>query len=95
MTKKDVDETKIVKEKKLKKQDVKKENATKKNEKKATKARKENYIEGVSEELKKVKWPSKKEVIKYTIATITLVLILVAFFVLLDLGMSIIKGAFN
>jgi len=104
MAKKDVDETKIVKEKKetkkeeakkaTKKQEVKKSKTTKKN-KKAPKVKKETYMEGVSEELKKVKWPSKKEVIKYTIATIVLVLILVAFFLLLDLGMSLIKEAFN
>jgi len=46
-------------------------------------------------ELKKVKWPSKKEVLKYTFATIMFVLVLVGFFILMSLLMSVIRGAFN
>ena len=64
---------------------------TKKNEKKV---KKESYFAGIRSELAKVKWPSKKEVIKYTIATIVFSLILVGFFVLLNLLMSFIKGGF-
>ena len=67
---------------------------TKKNEKKEKKVKKENYFEGVRSELAKVKWPSRKEVIKYTIATIAFSVILVGFFILLDLLMSVIKGGF-
>lgn len=63
--------------------------------KKAPKVKKESYMAGVTSELKKVKWPSKNEVIKYTVATIVFVLVLVIFFLLLNLGMSIIKEAFN
>lgn len=87
MTKKE--ETKASEEKKVK--NVKATKKTKKKDKKG-KVKKESYIQGVNEELKKVKWPSKKEVIKYTIATIVFVVILVVFFVLLDLLMSVIKG---
>ena len=77
------------------KKELEEKNKKKKNLKKEPKVKKESYMEGVTNELKKVKWPSKKEVIKYTVATIVFVVVLVAFFVLLDLGMSIIKGAFN
>lgn len=71
-----------------------KKTKTKKNVKK-TKVKGETYFEGVVNELKKVKWPSKKEVLKYTFATIIFVVVLVVFFVLMSLIMSVIKGAFN
>lgn len=67
----------------------------KKNTKKQKKVVKENYFEGVRKEMKLVKWPEKSEVVKYTIATIVFIVILVAFFVLLSLLMSVVKGAFN
>lgn len=68
-------------------------NNTKK--KKNTKVKGETYLESVASELKKVKWPSKKEVLKYTFATIMFVLVLVGFFILMSLVMSVIRGAFN
>ena len=102
MAKKDVDETKkeVVNEtKETKKQDKKVKDVKKKDNKKAKKNErktpKENYFAGVRSELSKVKWPSKKEVFKYTMATIVFVLILVGFFLLMSLLMSGIKGAFN
>ncbi len=79
---------KEVKEKVNKK--VKKEKKAKKD-----KAPKENYFVGVRNELSKVKWPSKKEVLKYTVATIVFIVVLVVFFILLSMAMSAIKGAFN
>lgn len=74
-----------------------KKTKTKNNVKKTkkTKVKGETYFEGVVNELKKVKWPSKKEVLKYTFATIIFVVVLVVFFVLMSLIMSVIKGAFN
>ena len=62
---------------------------------KKNKVQKENYFASISSELKKVKWPSKKEVLKYTFATIMFVLVLVGFFILMSLLMSVIRGAFN
>ncbi len=87
MAKKEVKEKvnkKVNKEKKIKEKKVKK-----------TKTPKENYFVGVRNELSKVKWPSKKEVFKYTIATIIFIVVLVVFFILLSMAMSAIKGAFN
>ena len=83
---------KEVKEKVNKK--VKKEKNKEKKVKK-TKTPKENYFVGVRNELSKVKWPSKKEVLKYTVATIVFIVVLVVFFILLSMAMSVIKGAFN
>ena len=97
MAKKDVNETKkeVVNEtKELKVKDVKKKDK-KKNKKSERKTSKENYFVGVRSELSKVKWPSKKEVFKYTMATIVFVLVLVGFFILMSIIMSGIKGAFN
>ena len=81
------------KEKDLKKE-VKVEKKNKKEKTKKEKVKKENYFASVRSEISKVKWPSKKEVLKYTIATIVFVIILVVFFILLDLLMSVIKGGF-
>lgn len=72
-----------------------KNNKKKDSKKKPSKVKKENYFAGVKSEMSKVKWPTKKEVLKYTIATIVFVLILVVFFILMNLIMSGIKGAFN
>lgn len=91
-TKEVVDETKI-QEKKVKVE--KKKDTKKKTKNRERKAPKENYLAGVRNELSKVKWPSKKEVFKYTMATIIFVLLLVGFFILMSLVMSGIKGAFN
>ena len=74
------------------KQEVKKQK-TKKDKKE--KVVKESFAAGVKSELSKVKWPIKHEVIKYTIATLVFIVVLVLFFVLLSLLMSVIKGAFN
>ena len=49
---------------------------------------KSNYFKEVGKEMSKVKWPEKKEVTKYTIATVIFVLIVVGFFILLNMGMS-------
>ena len=46
-------------------------------------------------ELSKVKWPEAKEVVKYSLATILFCLFLIAFFMLLDLASSLIKGMFS
>ena len=84
---------KKVEEKDVKK--TKKKTEIKQDKKTKEKVKKESYFEGVKNELSKVKWPTKKDVLKYTIATLVFIVILVVFFVLISLLMSIIKGAFN
>ena len=75
---------------------VKKEEKTKtkKTVKKVAK-KKDSFFKGVKKELAKVKWPTAKEVLKYTIATVVFIIILVAFFAALNLLMSFVKGLFN
>ena len=70
----------------------KKVNKTK-NEK--SKVKKENYFKGVIKEMKLVKWPTFKEVIKYTIATVIMCLVVCGFFLLLNLLLSLVKGWIN
>ena len=78
------------------KQKVKKTSKTNSNKKtkKETKVKKEGYFKGVKKELTLVKWPTWSDVIKNTIATVMLCLIVCGFFLLLNLLLSIVKGWF-
>ena len=60
--------------------------------KKVEKTKKESYFNGLKKELKLVKWPEGKEIVKYTIATVVFCIIFVAFFELLNLIMAFVKG---
>ena len=63
--------------------------------KETKKVKKNGYFKEVGKELSKVKWPERKEVLKYTLSTIIFILIIVGFFILLNFGMSGLKGMFN
>ena len=78
--------------------DIKKNEKTKKiskKEKKAPKAQKEKFIVGLKREIKNVKWPTFKEIVKYTVATIIFIAVFVLFFELLNVIMAFVKGMFN
>lgn len=70
----------IVKSKKIVKKQTKKEE------------KKEGLIKGIKKEIKLVKWPEKKEIIKYTISTLVFCIIVALFFVLLTYLLSVVKG---
>ena len=81
---------KKVKSKDTLKEVSKKEN--KNNSSKEKKVRKENlfsklsnFINGVKLEFKRIKWPTKKEMIKYSIATIIFIICCSLFFYLIDI----------
>ncbi len=57
---------------------------TVKNTKKA-KTKKESFFTGVKKEMGKVRWPLKKEMIKYSIATLSFIIFFALFFTLGDL----------
>ncbi len=59
---------------------------------KKNKVVKDNYFKQVRLEMKQVVFPKKKEVLKYTCATIVIVLLMIGFFELVNLVLSIIKG---
>ena len=70
-----------------------KEINVKKTEKK--KGQKEGFFKGIRKELKLVKWPTAKEIVKYTIATIIFCIIFAAFFIALNVIMAYVKGLFS
>ena len=69
-----------------------KKNNTKKSNTKKVKTNKESFFKGIKKEMKLVKWPSGKEVVKYTIATVAFCLIVCAFFLLLYFLLTAIVG---
>ena len=71
-----------------------KEAKAKNKEKKVTKVKKESYLKKLKKEIKLVKWPSLKEVAKYTISTLVFCLFICIFFLALNFIMSLIKGMF-
>lgn len=73
----------------------KKVKETTKKKAKTTKKKKESLLKGIRLEMKKVTWPSKKDIIKYSIATLVFCIIVMVFFQLLNLGLSVVKGVFN
>ena len=77
----------VLKEEKSKKEKVKtiKKDSKKKEKKKEKKQSKESFFIGVKKEMGKVRWPLKKEMVKYSIATLTFILFFAIFFTLGDL----------
>ena len=63
--------------------------------KKVKKQPKEKFMAGIKKELKQVKWPTAKEILKYTLATIMFCIVLVIFFEILNLILAFVKGMFN
>ncbi len=79
----------------MEKKKEKKEKNLKKGKKVNKKQKKEGLFKGIRLELKKVTWPNKKDVFKYSVATLIFCIVVVLFFQILDLGLSVIKGVFN
>lgn len=69
----------------------KKSTKEKNTSKTVSKVKKESWWKGVKSEFKKVKWPTKKELIKYSIATIAFVIFFALFFYLIELVVFFIK----
>ena len=74
MSKKDEKNTKKVTKEKVSKKD-----------KNTKKIKKESFFKGVEKEMGKVRWPLKKEMIKYSIATLSFIIFFGIFFTLGDL----------
>ena len=49
------------------------------------------FLDEVKKELKKVRWPNKKEMVKYSVATIIFVIFFAVFFYLIDLAVAFIR----
>lgn len=59
---------------------------------KTNKDTKKSYIEEVKDEMKKVKWPTKKEMVKYTISTLTFIILFALFFLAIASLFAFVKG---
>lgn len=53
---------------------------------------KKGYIKEVKSEMKKVKWPTKKEMIKYTISTLVFVVAFALYFFGIESLFAFVKG---
>ena len=49
------------------------------------------FFVGLKNEMKNVKWPTKKEMFKYSLATLTFIVVFASFFGLTDLIISGVK----
>lgn len=49
------------------------------------------FFVGVKAEIKKVRWPNKKEMLKYSIATISIMIMFGLFYTIIDLASAGIK----
>ena len=64
----------------------------KKNKPVEKKVKKEGFFKSVKSEFRKIRWPNKKEMIKYSIATIVFVLFFGIFFYLIEVLMWAINS---
>lgn len=82
-------------EKKNKKAKDKKDDKKKSDVKKDKKpvVRKESWWAGVKQEFKNVRWPNKKEMVKYSIATITFIVFFALFFFAIEMIVWLIERA--
>lgn len=51
-----------------------------------------SYLKEVKSEMKKVKWPTKKEMVKYTISTLAFVILFALFFFGIESLFAFVKG---
>ena len=85
-----------------KEKNVKKSTPVKKTEKKEEKSTKKKgfvaririFFHGVASEFKKVHWPTKENMLKYSIATIFFIIFCGAFFYLIDVIFALIRSLF-
>ena len=74
-----------------KKVETKSTKKTTKKVEKAPKVKKESFFTGVKKEMKHVRWPLRKEMVKYSIATLSFIIFFALFFVVTDLIIAGIK----
>ena len=83
---------------KAKKSEKKVEKKVKKNssnDKKSLWARFRIFCNGVKSEFGKVHWPDKKDMLKYSIATIVFIILLALFFYVIEVIFALVQTLFN
>lgn len=86
-------EKKVVKKKKNKKTTKKESNNN--NNNKGVVAKTKIFINGVKDETKKVHWTSKKDMVKYSGATIAFIIFFALFFYLINVLFALVQSLFN
>lgn len=90
-----LDDVKLESSEKLKSKKVK-ENKKEKKADKGVKSGKKSYLKEVRDEMKLVTWPTRKNVVKYSIATVLMIVLLALFFIglsaLFDLLYGLVQG---
>jgi preprotein translocase subunit SecE len=82
--------------KKIQKKDKKKNNKKKvKEEKKSLWVRFRVFCHGVKSEFSKIHWPSKKEMVRYSIASIFFIIFCALFFYLINVIFALVQTLFN
>ncbi len=71
-----------------------KKDKKKKETKKVAKVKKPGFLKEVRTEMSKVKWPSKKDMTKYSIATVVFVIFFALFFFGIDAILALLKEVF-
>lgn len=88
----DVDKEVKKLEKTSDKKKTSKKNEKEKNKKsKKTSTKKKGFFHEVRQEVSKVKWPSKKDMVKYSVATIVFIIFFAGFFYLIELILALLK----
>jgi len=77
--------------KKVSKTSSKTKEVKKVSKQKEVKTKKESFLSSVMKEMKKVRWPLKKEMIKYSIATLSFIIFFASFFAACDFIIAGIK----
>jgi len=53
------------------------------------------FVKGLKKEMAQVKWPSSKEMVKYTVATLVFVIFFGGYFYLINFLFALLKELFN
>jgi len=53
------------------------------------------FFKGVKKEIKRVRWPSRKHMVKFSVATIITIVFFAGFYYLVDIIIALIKTVFN
>lgn len=51
-----------------------------------------DFISGVKKEAERIRWPNKKDMIKYSVTTISFIVFFAAFFFIIDIVFAFIKS---
>ena len=78
--------------KKVDKKETNKKKENKKKDSKKNNGKKTSYFKEVKKEVSKVVWPSKKNMVKYSIAVISFILFFSVFFYVIELIMALIEA---